>query len=162
MSTQTKAHRKKPAVVSDETRTFQVVTQKITAKGTYGLRVFEVYGPDARLTNLVVTASPAQTARVADVIVNATRRAGHRPSDLAGKDGGTITLDEATGVRTCLTLLATQPITRTERIRALVAGIDDMSVEETYYWYAKCIGPRAAAARKAIRVLLADDQGGYQ
>lgn len=160
MSTQMRAHRKKSAVITDETRTFQLVAQRPTAKGTYGLRVFEVYGPDARLTNLVVAASPAQTARVADVIVAATRRAGNRPSDLAGKDGGTVTLDEATGVRTCLILLATQPVTRTERIRALVAGIENMSVEETYYWYAKCVGPCAAAARKAIRILLADDKPG--
>ena len=161
MSTQTKTKRRKPGATADETRTFQLVAQKPNAKGAYGLRVFEMYGPDERLTNLIVAASPAQTARVADVIVTAARRVGNRPSDLAGKDGGIVTLDEATGVRTCLTLLATQPITRTERIRALVAGIDDMSVEETYYWYAKCIGPRAAAARKAIRILLADQDRGH-
>ena len=71
-------------------------------------------------------------------------------------------LDEATGVRLSLTLLATQPIIRSERIRSLVAGIEAMSVEETYYWYAKCVGPNAAAARKAIRILLADDETGAQ
>jgi hypothetical protein len=147
--------------VADETRTFQIVAGPPTTKGTYGLRVFEAYGPDARLATLVVNVGPAQTARVADVIIATARRAGHRAAELTAKTGGAITLDEAAGVRLCLTLLATQPITRGERIRALVAGIDDMSVEETYYWYAKCVGPRAAAARKAIRILLADDQGGH-
>lgn len=148
--------------VADETRTFQLVAGPPTAKGTYGLRVFEAYGPNARLATLVVNASPAQTARVADVIIATARRAGHRPSDITAKNGDTITLDEAAGVRLCLTLLATQPITRGERIRALITGIDSMSVEETYYWYAKCVGPRAASARKAIRILLADEQGGHQ
>lgn len=148
--------------IADETRTFQLVAGPPTAKGTYGLRVFEAYGPNARLATLVVNASPAQTSRVADVIIATTRRAGHRPADITAGDGGTIMLEESTGVRLCLTLLATQPITRGERIRAIVAGIDDMSVEETYYWYAKCVGPRAAAARKAIRILLADEQGGHQ
>lgn len=148
--------------VADETRTFQLVAGPPTAKGTYGVRMFEAYGPNARLATLVVNASPAQTGRVADVIIATARRAGHRSADIAAKNGSTITLDEATGVRLCLTLLATQPITRGERIRAIVAGIDDMSVEETYYWYAKCVGPRAASARKAIRILLADDQGGHQ
>ena len=32
-----------------------------------------------------------------------------------------------------------------------------MSTEETYYWYSKCIGVDANRARKALRILLADD-----
>ena len=54
-------------------------------------------------------------------------------------------------------LLATQPVTKHERVRALVAGINAMSTEETYYWYSKCIGVDANRARKALRTLLADD-----
>lgn len=155
------SHKRHPRPVSaDENRTFKVIALPPTPKGTYGLRIYEAYGQDAKLANLVATTSPAQTARVLDALLTATRQTGHKPSDVAGKDGGTITLDEATGVRLCLTLLATQPIARTERIRSLVAGIERMSVEETYYWYAKCVGPHAAAARKAIRILLADDEAG--
>ncbi len=155
-------HGRKTRAAHDENRTFKVAALPPTAKGTYGLRIYETYGPDAQLSHLVVGSSPAQTARVIDVLLTATRRAGNTPSDLAGKDGGTVTLDEATGVRLSLTLLATQPIIRSERIRSLVAGIEAMSVEETYYWYAKCVGPNAAAARKAIRILLADDETGAQ
>jgi hypothetical protein len=54
--------------------------------------------------------------------------------------------------------MATQPITNHERIREVVAGVAFMSVEETYYWYAKCVGPDRARARKALRILLADDK----
>ncbi|SCQ62930.1 Hypothetical protein PFR_JS9-2_1587 [Propionibacterium freudenreichii] len=31
-----------------------------------------------------------------------------------------------------------------------------MSVEETYYWYSKCMGLDGNRARKALRTLLAD------
>ena len=53
-------------------------------------------------------------------------------------------------------MLATQPIAKHERVRALVAGINAMSVEETYYWYSKCMGLDGNRARKALRTLLAD------
>jgi len=35
-----------------------------------------------------------------------------------------------------------------------------MSVEETFYWYAKSVGPDASRARRALRILLADDKTG--
>ena len=53
-------------------------------------------------------------------------------------------------------LFTTQPIAKHERVRALVAGINAMSVEETYYWYSKCMGLDGNRARKALRTLLAD------
>ena len=65
-------------------------------------------------------------------------------------------LDEAAGVRLALTLLATAPLNRGDRIRAVAAGIAAMSIEETYYWYSLCVGPRSSAARRAVRALLSD------
>jgi hypothetical protein len=82
---------------------------------------------------------------------------GHQPGVLATDRDTPVTLDEVAGVRLALTLLATQPISRHDRIRALVAGVNAMSVEESYYWYAKCVRPEAARARRALRLLLADD-----
>ena len=84
-------------------------------------------------------------------------RAGHQPSVLAFTRKTPIRLGEAEGVRLALVLLATQPISKHERVRALVAGINAMSTEETYYWYSKCIGIDANRARRALRILLADD-----
>ena len=66
------------------------------------------------------------------------------------------TRDPAGMKRLALVLLASQPIAKHERVRALVAGINAMSVEETYYWYSKCMGLDGNRARKALRTLLAD------
>lgn len=125
---------------------------------TYGVSLDETYGDTGTLiTAPVLTATPVQTGRVVDALFAAVRRAGHQRSVLAFARKAPIRLGEAEGVRLALILLATQPIAKHERVRALVAGIDAMSTEETYYWYSKCIGVDANRARKALRVLLADD-----
>jgi hypothetical protein len=85
------------------------------------------------------------------------RSSGHTPSVLAFNRKAPIRLDEPDGVRLALILLTTQPVAKHARVRALVAGINAMSTEETYYWYSKCIGAGASRARRALRTLLADD-----
>lgn len=92
-----------------------------------------------------------------DALSAAIRKAGHQPSVLAFKRKAPIRLGEAEGVRLALVLLASQPIAKDELVRALVAGINAMSVEETYYRYSKCMGLDGNRARKeALRTLLAD------
>ena len=108
------------------------------------------------LATHVITTPPAQTGRVVDAVLAAVRSSGHAPSVLAFSRKAPLRLDEAAGVRLALILLTTRPVAKHNRVRALVAGINAMSVEETYYWYAKCLSPDAARARKALRVLLAD------
>lgn len=100
--------------------------------------------------------SPAQTGRVIDAVLLAVRSSGHAPSRLAFGRRAPIRLDEAAGVQLALTFFTTRPVSKHIRVRALVAGINAMSIEETYYWYAKCLSPEGARARKALRVLLAD------
>lgn len=125
---------------------------------TYGVSLEETYGETGTIiTAPVLTATPVQTGRVVDALFAAVRRSGHQPSVIAFTRKAPIRLCEAEGVRLALILLATQPITKHERVRALLAGINAMSTEETYYWYSKCIGVDAHRARKALRVLLADD-----
>ena len=68
-------------------------------------------------------------------VVAAVRASGYRPTVLGPQRRDPITLDEAAGVRLALTLLATAPLNRGDRIRAVAAGIAAMSIEETYYWY---------------------------
>lgn len=124
---------------------------------TYGVSLDETYGDGGRvLAAHVITTSPAQTGRVVDAVLAAARSSGHAPSVLAFSRKAPVRLDEAAGVRLTLILLATRPVTKHNRVRALVAGINAMSVEETYYWYAKCFGPDGARACKALRILLAD------
>lgn len=125
---------------------------------TYGVRLEETYGETGTLiTAPVLSATPVQTGRVVDALFAAMRQAGHQPSVLSFTRKAPIRLGEAEGVRLALILIATQPISKHERVRALVAGINAMSTEETYYWYSKCISINAVRARKALRMLLADD-----
>lgn len=125
---------------------------------TYGLTIEETFGEVASvLATAVVTLTPQQTGRVVDALFAAVKRSGHQPSVLTFTRKAPIRLTEPDGVRLALILLATQPIAKHERVRALVAGINAMSTEETYYWYSKCIGVDANRARKALRTLLSDD-----
>ncbi|MFF4607884.1 hypothetical protein ACFY12_34745 [Streptomyces sp. NPDC001339] len=125
---------------------------------TYGLTVEETYGEvGSALATALVTLTPRQTGRVVDALFAAVKRSGHQHSVLAFNRKAPIRLTEPDGLRLALILLATQPIAKHERVRALVAGINAMSTEETYYWYSKCIGVDANRARKALRTLLSDD-----
>jgi hypothetical protein len=124
---------------------------------TYGVSLEETYGDNGQaLATSVIATSANQTRRVIDAVVAAVRASGHEPSLLAFTRKTPIRLDEAAGVRLALTMLTIQPVSKHERVRALVAGINAMSVEETYYWYAKCLGLNPQRASRALRVLLAD------
>lgn len=125
---------------------------------TYGIMLEETYGDNGgTLAANVARATPAQSGRVIDAIFAAVRNSGHAPSILAFSRKAPIRINEPEGVRLALILLATQPVAKHPRVRALVAGINTMSTEETYYWYSKCIGVEANRARRALRTLLADD-----
>lgn len=124
---------------------------------SFGVTLEETYGESGgTITAPVSNATPVQTGRVVDALFVAIRKAGHQPSVLAFKRKAPIRLGEAEGVRLALVLLATQPIAKHERVRALVTGINAMSTEETYYWYSKCMGLDGNRARKALRTLLSD------
>lgn len=144
-------------VAVDSPRAFRITVTPGRGE-TYGLVLEETYGYNGHtLASQVTTATPTQTGRVADAVFTAIRASGQAPSILAFKRKKPIRLDEPEGVRLALTLLTTQPIAKHERVRAVVAGLNAMSTEETYYWYSKCIGPDAPRARRALRILLADD-----
>lgn len=124
---------------------------------TFGVMLEETYGENGgTITAPVSTATAGQAGRVVDALFAAVRKAGHQPSILAFERKAPIRLGEAEGVRLALVILATQPIVKHERVRALVAGINAMSTEETYYWYSKCMRLDGNRARKALRTLLAD------
>lgn len=124
----------------------------------FGVAVEETFTGDGRtLASPVVRASRAQTARVLDAVVMAVKGSGHVASVLAFTDGVAIALDEAPGVRLALTLFATMPVSKSSRVRAMVAGVNAMSIEEAYYWYSKCVGRDASRSRRALRLLLSDE-----
>lgn len=97
---------------------------------------------------------------VADHLLAALRANGHKATDLARAAGAEepFYLDELTGLRLALILMAVKPLTRHDRIEAIGQGVQAMSAEEAYYWFSKCsAGPDALRAQKALRVLLADE-----
>ncbi|HQE91690.1 MAG TPA: ASCH domain-containing protein [Anaerolineae bacterium] len=103
----------------------------------------------------------AQTLHaVTDHLLAALRANGYKATDLARAVGSEkpFYLDEPTGLRLALILLAVKPLTRQDRIEAIGQGIQAMSAEEAYYWFSKCTaGPDAVRAQKALRVLLAEE-----
>lgn len=74
-------------------------------------------------------------------------RTGERPIDL----------DEATGVRLSLALLALKPLRKLDRMEDILDKIEDMSREETLYWFSKCMNGHKQRAAKALRVLLSQE-----
>jgi hypothetical protein len=54
-------------------------------------------------------------------------------------------------------MFATGPMRKHRRVDAAVASIERLSDEEAYYWYGKCVGQSAGRARRALRVLLAEE-----
>jgi len=97
---------------------------------------------------------------VADHLLHALRANGYRATDLACAAGSDAPfyLDELTGLRLALILLAVKPLSRHDRIEAIGQGVRAFGDEEAYYWFSKCsAGPDAARAQKALRILLAEE-----
>ncbi len=97
---------------------------------------------------------------VADHLLSALRANGHKATDLARAAGSETPfyLDELTGLRLALILLAVKPLARHDRIEAIGQGVQAMGDEEAYYWFSKCsAGSDALRAQRALRILLAGE-----
>ncbi len=97
---------------------------------------------------------------VADHLLHALRTNGYKATDLARAAGSEkpFYLDELTGLRLALILLAVKPLARHDRIEAIGQGVQAMGDEEAYYWFSKCsAGSDALRAQKALRILLAGE-----
>ena len=129
-------------VIGEDARAFRL-TIIPTSRDMFGVKLEETYAADGHaLASAVTNASAPQTHRIIDTLLAAAKQSGHQ---------------ESSGVRLALALLTTLPVSKHERVRSLVAGVNAMSTEETYYWYAKCLGPDAPRARRALRTLLSED-----
>ncbi len=124
--------------------------------GTFGLRLDEV-PHDHRPPRQVAHLSPARTARVMESVLDAVKLSGHPRSAIARERGESLPLVEAAGVRLALTMLATGAMQKRTRVEEAVASIGRLGDEEAYYWYGKCMGDGAGRARRALRLLLAED-----
>jgi hypothetical protein len=124
----------------------------------YGIRLDESFGDgERRLATTIATASPLQASRLLDALVAAVRASGRPVTTLSPLRRRPIVLDEAAGVRLAIAIFAIQRVTKPARIGQIVAAVGAMSTEETYYWYAKAVGPDADRIRRALRIFLAQE-----
>jgi hypothetical protein len=107
----------------------------------------------------VVRAWGTPLRAVTDQLLETLRRSGYRPSELRPERREPFALEEPTGVRLGLLLLAVKPLHKHQRIEEVAAGVRAMSDEEVYYWYSKCSDRRAGRrGQHALRVLLSKEE----
>jgi len=91
-----------------------------------------------------------------ETLLKTLKRQGYRPTALNPQRKDPFSLDEISGVRLGLFFFTLKPLRKVSRMEDIITGIDRMSDEETYYWYAKCANSsNAQKSRKALRILLA-------
>ena len=76
------------------------------------------------------------------------------PSSITGTGERTVLISESAGVRLSLGFIGVKPLRRVDRMRALSRGVSRMSLEECYYWHAKCRSPNSPSGESALRTLL--------
>jgi len=74
---------------------------------------------------------------------------------ITGSGSGGVFVGEATGVRAALGFRAVKPLRRVDRMRSVARGVAQLSVEECYYWYAKC--REGSNGERALRTLLIEN-----
>ncbi|MDP2990591.1 MAG: ASCH domain-containing protein [Kiritimatiellota bacterium] len=117
-----------------------------------------LYQQPAIKTRVCVEVGGDSLRAVADMVLDALRQNGYKPTDLSASRREPFHLDELTGVRLGLIFLAVKPISKANRVEAISQGVRAMTAEELYYWYSKCTGgPTAERAQKALRVLLSEE-----
>lgn len=103
-----------------------------------------------------VWGAPAKV--MTETLLNTIKKQGYRPTALSPQRKEPFILDEAVGVRLGLFFFALKPLRKVSRMEEIITGIERMSDEEAYYWYAKCSnGRNANKSRKALRILLSGD-----
>ncbi len=95
---------------------------------------------------------------IIDYLIETLKKAGYRATDLSHSRKTPFELDEETGVRLGLLLLALKPLSKIERIETINSAIRSMPDEEVYYWFSKCTTEGAARrAQKSLRILLSPE-----
>jgi len=77
-------------------------------------------------------------------------------ADFVTRGEGSVLLSEGAGIRLTIAFLAMNRLQKYEKLTTVADSISRMSLEECYYWHAKCRSPSNRNAVKSLRVLLAD------
>ncbi|MFH1931515.1 MAG: hypothetical protein ABIN18_08015 [Pseudomonadota bacterium] len=93
-----------------------------------------------------------------ETLLKTLKKHSYQPTALSLKRKDPFILDETSGVRLGLFFFALKPLRKFSRMEDIITGIERMSDEEAYYWYAKCTnGRNAQRSRKALRILLSEE-----
>lgn len=76
--------------------------------------------------------------------------------DFVTRGEGSVLLSEGAGIRLTIAFLAMKRLQKYEKLTTVADSIARMSLEECYYWHAKCRSPSSPNGVKALRVLLTD------
>lgn len=74
--------------------------------------------------------------------------------DFVTRGEGSVVLSEGAGIRLTIAFLAMKRLQKYEKLAVAADGISRMSLEECYYWNAKCRSPSTPNGVKALRTLL--------
>jgi hypothetical protein len=77
-------------------------------------------------------------------------------TDFVMRGEGSAVLSESSGIRLTIAFLAMKRLQKYEKFTTVADSIASMSLEECYYWHAKCRSPSSPNGVKALRVLLSD------
>ena len=75
--------------------------------------------------------------------------------DLVTRGEGSVMLSEGAGIRLTIAFLAMKRLQKYDKLMTIASSIARMSLEECYYWHARCRSPSNTNGIKALRVLLA-------
>ena len=127
-----------------------------TPDGHYGVEVRQrVNGVQGPQEYTVVRAWGPAFQAAASQVLEALRRSGYRAADLHRGRKAPFQLREEWGVRVAVLLMALKPLRKTSRMDRIAAAISEMSDEECYYWFSKCLkNNRQQSACRALRVLV--------
>ncbi len=76
--------------------------------------------------------------------------------DFVTRGEGSVVLAEGAGIRLTIAFLAIKRLQKYKKMTTVADSIARMSLEECYYWHAKCRSPSNPNGVKALRVMLAD------
>ena len=141
-------------VPSNAERRFSLRLLPTTGGDDWGFEVHETTGGRA----IPVAAVPVpRAARYRGDVLAAVSADGYPASAVGPRRRRPFNLTAEPGVRLSLAVAALEPVRRADRRSAIAAGLGAMATEEAFYWYARCVGPGGRRARRALRLLLAED-----
>jgi hypothetical protein len=103
----------------------------------------------------VTTLREKRQQSVHRLVKTVLENAGVEPATVIRGEGSAV-LSESDGVRLTIAFLAMKELQKYEKLTTVADSIARMSLEECYYWHAKCRSPSSPNGVKALRVLLTD------